>query len=243
MPLMVTNGIRLYYEVHGAGDPIVLIPGLASDLTEYQPIVSALAQRYKVVTFENRGAGRSDKPSGPYSIEQIAMDADGQLTALEIGPAPILGISLGGRIAVALALRYPERVSRLILVSTSVKRRPLRGLARVIFNLLLVVPVLQTIGRPNRQDYIALIRQRDAARAYDATDRLPELSMPTLILHGKSDRLAPYGDAKQMHADIPVSQLITFDGGHLFCFFQQTPFVDAVLDFLAAPSTSSRERV
>ncbi len=233
MPTVKVNDIHIYYEIHGEGEPLVLIAGLSTDITAYVRIIGELSQKYQVIAFDNRGAGRTDKPDIPYSIEMMADDTAGLLNALGIEQAHILGISLGGRIAVDLTLRYPERARSLMLVSTFVSRFPLNqsGLRhRLMFNM----PFLRKMGKKYPQPDYAFLRQRYASRNYDATDRLHEIHMPTLILHGKKDTLAPYRLAEEMHAGIQGSKLIRFSGGHLFLFFQQKQFLDAVFDFLAS---------
>jgi non-heme chloroperoxidase len=95
------------------------------------------------------------------------------------------------------------------------------------------------MGKSYPQPYYAVSRQREASRTYDATHRLQEIRMPTLILHGKKDKLAPYALAQEMHAGIQGSQMIAFNGGHLFLFLKQKPFLDAVFDFLESQMAQS----
>jgi 3-oxoadipate enol-lactonase len=121
MPYVQVNDIQMYYEIHGDGEPLVLIVGLGTDISEWDGIIRWLAQTYKVLAFDNRGAGRTDKPDTRYSIEMMAHDTAGLMQTLGIQQAHILGISMGGRIALALSLRYPESVKKLVLVSTSIK--------------------------------------------------------------------------------------------------------------------------
>jgi len=121
MPIVKANDIQMYYEIHGEGRSLVLIGGPGFDLSDLQRISSWLAQRYQVIVFDNRGAGRTDKPDIPYSMEMMDEDTAALLKALAIERASLLGISMGGKIALALALRYPERVEKLILVSTSAR--------------------------------------------------------------------------------------------------------------------------
>jgi 3-oxoadipate enol-lactonase len=123
MPTIRVNDIDMYYEIHGEGEPVVLIAGLNSDHTLYTAIIPKLAERYQVVAFDNRGVGRSDKPDIPYSIDMMADDTAGLLNTLGIQQAHILGTSLGGRIAASLALRYPSQIKSLILVSTVLKMK------------------------------------------------------------------------------------------------------------------------
>ena len=109
----------MYYETYGSGDPLVLIAGLGTDLTVYKQIISLLSQGFKVLAFDNRGAGRTDKPDMPYSIEMLADDTAQLMSAVGIRKHHVLGHSMGGRIAMALALQHPGKVNGLILASTS----------------------------------------------------------------------------------------------------------------------------
>ena len=124
MPTINVNDINIYYEVHGEGEPLILIGGLANDITDYTDhttIIPELSQHYTVIAFDNRGVGRTDKPDAPYSIEMMAEDTVGLLDTLGITKAHLLGISMGGRIALALTLRHPERVNALVLASTGAR--------------------------------------------------------------------------------------------------------------------------
>src|SRR5579862_3541680 len=109
----------MYYELAGAGPPLVLIGGLGVDISECGQLIDALSTRYRVLAFDNRGAGRTDKPDEPYTVRQMAADTAGLMQVLGIERAHVLGMSLGGRIALDVALEYPQRVRTLILVSTS----------------------------------------------------------------------------------------------------------------------------
>lgn len=234
MPTARVDDIRIYYEIHGEGVPLLLVGGLANDVADYterSTIVADLARRYKVVVFDNRGVGRTDKPDIRYSIPMMSEDAAGLLAALGIGRANVLGVSMGGRIALDLALRHPELVERLVLVSTSA--RVVRTWRRSF--ILSVLKMLPLARDKYPQPYYAFARQLHASGSYDCTDRLPEIHVPTLILHGKDDRTAPYALAEEMHARIPDSRLVAFAGGHLFLFLHPRQFVDAVLAFLSSP--------
>jgi 3-oxoadipate enol-lactonase len=119
MPKVHTNGIELYYEVQGAGKPLVLISGLGYSLWQWHRMVPLLAEHFQVVTFDNRGVGQSDKPAGPYTAGMLAADTVGLLDALNIEKAVVLGHSMGGFIAQSMALDFPQRVEKLILCSTN----------------------------------------------------------------------------------------------------------------------------
>lgn len=119
MTLVDVNGIRLNYEIHGSGAPVVLIGGLGADTFLWSHQIPAVAQRFQVIVFDNRGAGESDKPDEPYTIPMFAADTAGLMTALGIERAHVVGASLGGMIAQELALTHPEMVDRLVLVCTT----------------------------------------------------------------------------------------------------------------------------
>jgi pimeloyl-ACP methyl ester carboxylesterase len=237
MPAVKVNDITIYCEIHGAGAPVVLIAGLNSDHTLYRRMLPQLAARYQVVVFDNRGVGQTDKPDIPYSIDMMAEDTAGLLTALGVERAHILGTSMGGRIAAALALRYPHRVASLILISTVLQS--LRGVrmpwSRRLMLLLLRVPPIR-----GPHPYYAVARQREATVAYDCMDRLQEIQAPTLILHGKDDTIAPYRLACAMHRGIQGSIMRTYPGGHLFFIRRPAPVLAAITAFLdSIPLTSS----
>lgn len=119
MPVVSANDINLYYESHGQGEPLVLITGLSYSLWYWHRLVPLLARDFQVITFDNRGIGQSDSPPGPYSAPMMAADTASLLDELGLERAHFLGHSMGGFIAQALALTYPERVERLILASTN----------------------------------------------------------------------------------------------------------------------------
>ncbi|MBI5353630.1 MAG: alpha/beta fold hydrolase [Chloroflexi bacterium] len=119
MPKAQSNGIELYYEIHGAGQPLVLISGLGYPLWQWHKMVPFLSEHFQVVTFDNRGVGQSDKPAGPYAAQMLAADTAGLLDALGIEKAIIAGHSMGGFIAQAMALDFPQKVEKLILCSTN----------------------------------------------------------------------------------------------------------------------------
>ena len=119
MPTIQANGINIYHEIHGQGNPLVLIAGIGYDHWMWHKMASGLAKHFQVVLFDNRGIGKTDKPPGPYTAELLAADTAALLEALGAVPAAVFGHSMGGFIAQALALNNPDVVDRLILSATN----------------------------------------------------------------------------------------------------------------------------
>lgn len=121
MPTLQVNGIELYYEEHGAGAPLVLVPGLGGTVESWHAQIRHFQRRYRVIALDNRGSGRSSKPPGPYTMDQMAADLAGLLDALDITvPVCLVGASMGGVLVQCFTHHYPERVGQLVLVSTGV---------------------------------------------------------------------------------------------------------------------------
>ncbi|MFL5656084.1 MAG: alpha/beta fold hydrolase [Ktedonobacteraceae bacterium] len=228
MPYIKVNDIQMYYEIHGDGEPLVLIVGLGTDISEWDGIIHWLAQKYKVLAFDNRGAGRTDKPDTHYSIEMMANDTAGLMQALGIQQAYILGISMGGRIALALALQHPKSVKKLVLVSTSA--RSIKNWRSHFFSMLSGMPIFRS---KYPQPRYAFTQQRQASFVYNCTGKLHELHIPTVIMHGKKDKIVPYKLAEEMHTGIKGSKMLTFSGGHIFFFMKERQqFLDAIAEFV-----------
>ncbi|HLI51131.1 MAG TPA: alpha/beta hydrolase [Thermomicrobiaceae bacterium] len=226
MPTVQVNDISIYYEIHGEGPPVVLVCGLGGGSESYTQIIEPLAKSHRVLAFDNRGAGRSDKPRTPNSIELMASDTAGLMEAAGFDRASILGISMGGRIALALALARPEMVEKLVLVSTSARS----GGGNWWMRILGLVPTLPILGGKYRQPHYAQVRQREASRSFDCSDRLSEIHCPVVIMHGRQDRVIPFQLAQELHAGIAGSTMIPFDGGHMFMFMgERQRFVETAL--------------
>ena len=119
MPKIDANGIDLYYETTGSGDPLVLIAGLGYGLWLWHKMIPGLAEHFQVIAFDNRGAGQTDKPDGPYDVLMMTADTAGLMDGLGIRAAAVVGHSMGGFIAQQLALSRPDLVGKLILSATN----------------------------------------------------------------------------------------------------------------------------
>ena len=250
MPKVQSNGIELYYETHGAGEPLVLISGLGYSSWQWHRMVPFLAEHFMVVTFDNRGVGQSDKPAGPYTAQLLAADTVGLLDALGIEKAIVAGHSMGGFIAQALALDFPQRVAKLILCSTNfggprhvpVTAEAMKVLTDVTSDALtrfkngLAVSTAPGWPEQNPEMIEEWIKWRVAnpiepvhyqaqlaiglgllpeAAAFE--NKLPEISVPTLILFGAHDKVVPPANADLLAKQIAGSQTrILPDAGHFF---------------------------
>ncbi len=255
------NGLRLYYEVVGSGEPVVLISGLGADAHFWYKQVPALSARFRVVTFDNRDTGRSDKAEAPYTVRDLADDARGLLRALEIESAHVVGASGGGFIAQAFALTYPQQVRRLVLCCTSpggphaapipaetvavLANRsgdPARDL-RAFLPVQVATDYLEThadeveayvawrVAHP--QALPSYQRQLAAFLAHDVETRLSGLRMPVLILQGAHDRVVPARNAELLHARLAQARLHIFsDAGHLFLWERADEANHLIIDFL-----------
>ncbi|MCK5654501.1 MAG: alpha/beta fold hydrolase, partial [Dehalococcoidia bacterium] len=119
MPKAKVNEVNIDYAVHGQGEPLVLIQGLGGPRSGWIFQTRAFGKYYRVITFDNRGVGKSDKPGGSYTVRTMADDTIALLDYLGVDKAHVLGISLGGMIAQEIAINYPERVRKLILACTA----------------------------------------------------------------------------------------------------------------------------
>jgi pimeloyl-ACP methyl ester carboxylesterase len=260
------NGCEIYYEVHGQGDPLVLIMGLRRNVEWWFRQIPALSEHFQVIAFDNRGAGRSDKPVMEYSIPLFADDTAGLMDALDISKAQILGISMGGYIAQELALNYPEKVKSLVLGCTgcggerAVIMSPERmekftankGLTpeEILRKDMVIyfsddyvdqhpekIEEFVEISMRHYQPADAFLRQFDACLRHDTGDRLNQLSTPTLIMTGDDDPLVPPQNSHILKDLIPGADLSVFAGGR-HCFFIETAdqFNKNAIDFLKANS-------
>jgi pimeloyl-ACP methyl ester carboxylesterase len=227
VPDTYNDNVKIHYEISGTGPALLLLPGLGVAVRDTRALITHLAEDRMVVAVDNRGAGLSDKPKQPYTIELMAADANAVLDAAEIQTASVLGYSMGGRIALHFALTHPERVDRLVLLATGARTVPTRSR-----NLLFAISPHIPLGPKPRQPVSAFKRQRAASEGYDARSRLNELKAPTLIVHGRNDRIAPPRLAEELHQGISNSRLEWYPGGHISPILKPEHIAHAIRAFL-----------
>jgi len=260
MPKVKVGDINIYYEIKGEGEPLVMIMGLAGNLDWWDPrMISEFSKYFKLILFDNRGAGRSDMGERPFSIKLFADDTSALMDALGIPKAYVLGFSMGGMIAQELALNYPEKVKKLVLCSTFCGARkgvlpppqpvPLDELEanpRKVMEFMASMIFTEEFIRSNPQAFEDMIQrmlrapiskevfvqQFYAIIQFDTYDRLPQIKAPTLIVHGKKDVLLPVENATIMAQRIPNAKLVILEGSGHGLAEEMDKAISAILGFL-----------
>jgi 3-oxoadipate enol-lactonase len=256
------SGIEIAYRLSGAGTPLVLIHGAQGDQSMFDTLAPRLSERYRVLTFDQRGSGLSEKPDADYSIALLADETAALMDAVGFSAAHIIGVSMGGMIAQEFALRHPARTRSLVLGCTtpggpkavriggnafaaaystkamSAEERG-RALAEAAFTRGYIEQhpeVIETMieARQKRPlDPIALDHRLKAALKHDAYDRLAGIACPTLVITGKDDALISWENSRILAQRIPGAQFVLLESaGHCFWLEQPARSHDAILKFL-----------
>jgi 3-oxoadipate enol-lactonase len=262
------NGINIAYELAGAGTPMVMIHGAQGDQTMFAGLAATFRARFKVLTFDQRGSGLSDKPDMPYTMEMLADDAAALMDRLGIADAHIIGVSMGGMIAQEFALRHARRVRSLVLGCTtpggpkSIRATGLatsaystremsaeergRALAEAAFSKGYIashpemISAMVELRRQRPIDPVGFARRMEALQTFDTYDRLPQIKCPTLVITGKDDALIPCENSRLIASRIAGARLrIIEPAGHCFWLEQPEESREAIEHFLGAPENVS----
>jgi 3-oxoadipate enol-lactonase len=263
MPFVhATDGTRIHYEVTGksGATPVLMIQGLGASKNAWNLQRIAMATRFRIISFDNRGAGRSDKPTEPFTLEQMADDALAVLDAAGIETAHVVGASMGGVISQIVAVKYPHRVRSLTLVCTACRNHPWRqellqswaktaeekGMIEVgkeaaqwvmsprSFRRL--VPAFTWMGplaalRP-RHSFVSQIHAILDTHE-DLVDQLSTITAPTMVIVGNQDILTPRGDSEEIAERIPNSELVVISGAaHGLMMEHSSTFNKILIEFL-----------
>ena len=229
MPKVSVNGLKLYYEIEGDGEPVVLIPGFAAGRWIWSRQVGPLSTNFRIITYDPRGICRSDKPEGPQSISLLADDLAQLLQALGVASAHIVGLSFGGFVAQEFALKYPSMTSKLVLCCTTF------GGPNHVMPESETLRTFASTGGLNSEDVPEHIykSQFNAAINFDAESRLGDIKSPTLVLSGDADAIVPVQNSRNLAAKIPGAKLhIVAGGSHMFFIEQAHEFNRVVTEFL-----------
>ncbi|MBH8577347.1 alpha/beta hydrolase [Nostocaceae cyanobacterium CENA369] len=260
MPKVQVNGVDLFYDIKGTGEPLILIAGFLCDLSYWSLIMPSLVPRYQVIRFDNRGMGRSSAPDSPYSMQQMANDVAALLDRIGIDKVHVVGHSMGGQIAQELALAHPQKVNSMILVSSLAKgderfnslietwgdlpvRVDLKLYEKIILPWIFTdefysIPgmieglIEFAINYPFAPKAYTLYHHSRAILASDTTERLKQINCPTLVLVGKQDILTPVKFSQQLTQGIAKAELVVLDGGHGFLIESPDAVASVMLKFL-----------
>ncbi len=243
-PAFVTvDGRKLAYDEVSPPNPkgtVLLLPGLASKRLGWYNQMPVFGQVYRTIALDHRDTGDSDPSPGPYTTADQADDAAAVLRALGVTRAHIVGISMGGFIALELALRHPDLVEKLVLTGTSaggsvhVQPSPeiaalltrdrgeleIGALAKENYTLLMgpgyaashpeAMEMIAEIARYRPQTLDAYLRQLQACLGHDVSSRLSQIRVPTLVVHGEVDPLVPVENGKYLAEHIPGAKLVLY---------------------------------
>lgn len=257
-----SDGVRLHYEVLGRANatPVLMIQGLGADKHGWDMQRVPLATKYRVIALDNRGAGRSDKPFGTWTLEQMADDAIAVLDAVGVERAHVVGASMGGAISQIIGLKYPHRVISLTLACTACRNHPWRrdllqhwattateqgmgAMAREAARWVIgprsfrrLLPAFGWLGplAMGRTAH-AFVAQVKAILEVDETvaEQLEQVDLPTLVLVGNQDILTPRGDSEEIADRMPNAELVVISGAaHGFMVEHATTFNKVLFEFL-----------
>jgi pimeloyl-ACP methyl ester carboxylesterase len=242
MTLANVNGINIDYMIEGQGEAVIMISGGGADKSSWRYQTKEFRKYYRTITFDNRGVGKSDKPSGLYSMKILADDAVGLMSSLGIGKAHVLGMSSGGMVAQELAINYPEMVNKLVLACTYARRDEISGFSSEVENVyeayershdeasqrryLDVMMDLQINKRSYRIFLLPLMKLVtrfmtlpknlgaifEAVGTHDAFDRLGLIKAPTLVIAGTMDRVIKPVSSEVLAGLIPQAKLVKVTG-------------------------------
>jgi pimeloyl-ACP methyl ester carboxylesterase len=260
---VAVGDIRMYYEIHGQGEPLLMIMGLSGHSLDWGSILPGmLAERYQVILFDNRGSGRSDQPSGALPISRMAEDASGLMDALGIDRAHVFGGSMGGMIALQMALDYADHIDRLVLGATTAGGRsrifPQPEIEKYFIPRSDLTPhdyLLWTSPACYPPEFIAnhpeiieekisanlahpgtlesYLAQLEAFRSFQVDERLQEIRAPTMVMTGNRDVLIPPKNSYLIASRIPGAEMREIDGaGHIFWISHPEQTAKIVMEFL-----------
>jgi len=258
-PVTKVNGIEVYYEIHGKGEPVIFGNGVFSNTMGWVNQVPIISKEYQVILYDMRGQGQSEKPDSPYSFDLHADDQKALLEDLGIPKVHHVGISYGAELGMVFALKYPKMLKSLVVCSAVSHIGTLLDNMCQLWRLACVLAdpevfyhatVPLNFGETFIQEntailelareryttlpYSALVKLLDAFLQLNITDQLHKIQVPTLVMGGEKDILKPVIPySKIIHDSIPNSELVVVkDSGHAITFEKPDDFNRHVLEFL-----------
>lgn len=263
MAFAKVNDINLYYELKGKGEPIVFLSGFSTNRETWRNYSDRLSSQYQTLILDNRGAGESDAPPPPYTIEMMAEDTAALMDHVGIKEATMVGSSMGTAIIQTLALRHPSKVKKGILISPFAKL-PLTALmksetvgklleAGVPLNLVIesVIPWLysnaflndgdraknksqEMLENPFPQKPEGYLGQLTALKAFDLRDQVGDIQAEMLLIAGAEDLSTPLYCSHFLNENLPQNTLKVFENvGHMAHVEQRDKVFEVILNFLS----------
>jgi pimeloyl-ACP methyl ester carboxylesterase len=266
MPSIDASGTELYYERAGEGEPLLLIQGMSATRMAWgRPFLDELEHSFDCIVFDNRGMGNSGQAELPFTIADLAADTAGLLDALKLETAHVTGISMGGMIAQELALAHPERI-RTLTIGASYCGGPggslmtpedlqmlgaayASGEREQVFRAMWEINLspgfraddsrfaaFAEMGSALPAPQPVVLQQMRACGAHDTHERLAQISLPTLVIHGDVDRLLGYDNGREIASLIPGARFETLTGvGHMFWWEQPQRSAELIREHALAP--------
>lgn len=263
MAIAPLHDLDLHYDEQGTGHPVVLIGGLGQSNEAWAPIAGDLASEFRVISFDNRGAGESGAPDAPYSVEGMAADVAGLLDHLELEKAHIVSVSMGGIVARQLAHDHPKRVDRLVLAATGQRldgylRQVIRSFIDLRRSSIPDIQFMQMLAtflysrdffeKPGRYERLlaewsqtpypqmdhGFVRQAEAVLAWGEGDRIDPVDHEALVLAATDDILVAPALVKELAESLPNATYAELPGGHGGMAEHPAEWSKAIRDFLAS---------
>lgn len=260
------NNAQFYYELHGKGEPLVLISGLKSDHTGWMPVLDSLAKKFQVLIFDNRGVGRTIDSEKPFNVETMTDDVIKMIEALDIKKPHLVGHSLGGAITQTLAKKHPEKIRSIALCNTFIK---FNDIGRMAFTEVLklyqaneapakimdsiipwvfsskflnpeLIALIQKVNaeNPYPQSISGYQRQLQALYAFDSSSWIQSIEIPTLVIGSDEDKVATLAESQEITQNITGAKLVSFPTGHASQVEKPELFVEALNQFYTELKTN-----
>ena len=263
MPIAEVSGASIYFDTCGEGEPVILVPGFASGAWSWSWQTADLSSCFQVITFDPRGVSRSKLHDGAkVSIELLADDIASLMDELAIGTANLLGISFGGFVGQQFAIKYPDRLKRLVLASTSfggpnhvmpstetmasfAETGRLNSAERIRKNLVLAFSEDFAVQHADEVERFCTLREQNpladdvyrqqlsSAMTFDVEDQLSQVLTAALVISGDRDTVVPFPNSVNLAARLPNAKLaVIADAGHMAFIERAEEFNRIVAKFL-----------
>ncbi len=256
MSKIKVHGIKFYYEISGSGEPLLFLHGLGSSTRDWEFQVPVFAPKYKVITMDLRGHGKSDKPKGPYSISMFAKDVAGIIKLLDLSDVSIVGISMGGAIVLQLAIDYPDLIKNLVVVNSRasiidanalnqiindriniIEKSGMEGMGKTLASALFIKPEQEEsrkkmIKRWAENDTDSYISSLKSFIGFNLMKEINKITCPTLVITSDED-YSPVSVKEEYAKLIPNSCVkVINDARHAVTMEKPDEFNEILMKFL-----------